>query len=250
MSFLLLWLDSWILAVILAILMLIGWAIGWWTGKVSPEHKESPGIKFNDASLALLGLLLGFTFSMSLAKHEQRRNMIVNDSNAIGDFYTCASLLDDPLRSQLQGVIRHYTEQRLELVEHGVNDAKTKEIQQGQDRMQELVKQAVDAHTPIAHPLVNTFNEVTTSNSSLLAALSDRLPASIVELLWASALVVMVLMGRHQKAFAHAHLVGTIGFILLISLTVHVILDLNQPWRGSIRLSHLPLQRLLSGMGK
>jgi len=51
--------------------------------------------KFLDASLAVLGLLLAFTFSTALVKHDQRRLMVVADSNAIGDFYTCASLLKE-----------------------------------------------------------------------------------------------------------------------------------------------------------
>jgi hypothetical protein len=32
-----------------------------------PEPAEDPGIKFTDAALALLGLLLAFTFSLSLS---------------------------------------------------------------------------------------------------------------------------------------------------------------------------------------
>ena len=46
-------------------------------------------------------MLLAFSFSMSLVKHEQRRQMVVTDSNAIGDFYTCVSLLKEPQREKL-----------------------------------------------------------------------------------------------------------------------------------------------------
>lgn len=69
--------------------------------------------RLDDASLMLLGLLIAFAFGMSISQHEDRRMMVIRDANAIGDFYTCASLLKEPVRSKLQGVIRNYTVLRL-----------------------------------------------------------------------------------------------------------------------------------------
>jgi hypothetical protein len=60
---------------------------------------EDLRIQFTDASMALLGLLLAFTFSLSLARHDQRRLAAIADGNSIGDFYTCATLLKEPGRS-------------------------------------------------------------------------------------------------------------------------------------------------------
>src|SRR5450631_2194952 len=108
-------LDAWVTALIFAVAMLTVWTIGWWRGRRSrADPGENPGMKFTDASMALLGLLLAFTFSMALGRHDQRRAAVVADSNAIGDFYTCATLLKDPSRSRLQGVIKEYARDRLE----------------------------------------------------------------------------------------------------------------------------------------
>jgi hypothetical protein len=60
----------------------------------------------------------------------------------------------------------------------------------------------------------------------------------------------MVLMGRHQGTSGHKHLAGTIGFVVLVCMTIWVILDLNQPHRGAIQVSQEPMQRVLSGMSK
>src|SRR5579872_949663 len=109
--------DAWLVAALLAPVMLAGWALGSWRGRAhNPEKTDEPANKFNDAVLALLGLLLAFTFSMSLARHEQRRQMVVTDSNSIGDFSTCVNLLNDPVRAKLQRVLRKYVEHRLALV--------------------------------------------------------------------------------------------------------------------------------------
>src|SRR4051794_38305435 len=94
--------DAWIAALVLAGLMFAGWFVGWSLGRrASSGGGEPPGEKFSDASFALLGLLLAFTFGMSIQKHGERRTMVVQESNAIGDFYTCVTLLNEPLRGRL-----------------------------------------------------------------------------------------------------------------------------------------------------
>ena len=106
--------DPAVLAVIAAVSMLLGWRIGVRLGRWERVIK-GPAPQFDGASLALLGLLLAFAFGTSMSKYDQRRIAVIQDSNAIGDFYTCATLLKEPVRGKLQAVIRDYAEQRLKL---------------------------------------------------------------------------------------------------------------------------------------
>jgi len=229
--------------------MLAAWGIGWWAGrKATPEPGQDPGIKFTDAALALLGLLLAFTFSMSLARHEQRRAMVVTESNAIGDFYTCASLLNGPQRSPLQDVIREYARRKRDLAQRLRSEtdleAELLWFQQAHARMTTLVAEAVAERTPIAVSLTNTLNNVTSTNAARLAAYRDRLPWSIVLLLLIGAVVPSFLMGLQQAGTPRPHLSGTVCFFLMVTLVVYVTLDLNQPRRGLITVSQEPLERL------
>jgi hypothetical protein len=74
-------LDAWVTALNFAAAILVFWSIGWWWGRRAPrEPAEDPGIKFTDASMALLGLLLAFTCSMALGRHDQRRQAAVAES--------------------------------------------------------------------------------------------------------------------------------------------------------------------------
>jgi hypothetical protein len=217
--------DGWVTATLLAVAMLLGWAFGWWRGRrLTKQEREAPASKFSDASLAVLGLLLAFTFSMAQSKHDQRRQMVVNDSNAIGDFYTCASLVKQPIRGKLQGVVREYVEHRLAIAqEHEDEPAlqkKLAEIQTMHARMQTLVGEAVDGGTLIAIALVNTFNGVTSNHAAHLAATRDRLPASIVLLLCLFAVLSMVLVGTQQGATGEKHYGATVGFAALVCLVV------------------------------
>ena len=255
MSTFLIEVPAWLTALVLLVLMCVAWRLGWRRGhNLQTKQQEAPASQFAEPSLALLGLLLAFTFSMALGKHDQRRQMVVTDSNAIGDFYTCASLVKEPIRGKLQRVIREYTEHRLALAitQPSQEDVlkKLADIPDRHNQMQTLVGEAIDSGTPVAIPLVNTLNGVTSSHAARLAASRDRLPPSVVLLLLLAVLVSMVLMGMRQGAAGDWHLGATLGFIIVIGMTVWVTLDLNQPQKGLITVSQEPFQLLLSGMGK
>ena len=255
MSFILTEVDAWVTATLLAVAMVVGWGAGWSRGRALRAAKgDLSASKFNDAVLALLGLLLAFTFSMSLSRHEQRRQMVATDSNAIGDFHTSVSLLNEPVRGKLRAVLRQYVEHRLSMAQITTNDAslqrKLDEVREMHSQMQALVKEAVDGGTPVVVPLVNTLNELTSSHASRLSAVRDRVPPSVVLLLVIAAMITMALMGWQQGATGEKHPGATVGFIVLVCMVVWVTLDLNQPHRGWITVSQEPMQQLLKGMEK
>src|SRR5512136_1633422 len=106
--------DAWIVALGFLVAMLVFWGIGRRSGRrFPPDAGQDPGMKFTEASMAILGLLLAFTFAMSVGRHDHRRLTVVEESNAIGDFYTCATLLKEPHRAALQSVIREYARNEL-----------------------------------------------------------------------------------------------------------------------------------------
>jgi hypothetical protein len=247
--------DAWVMALLLAAVMLGAWIFGVWTGRRRRERGVNPPVpKFDDAILTLLSLLLSFTFGMSIIKHDNRRTMVVADSNAIGDFYTCASLLKEPARTKLQTLIRDYAKIRLDTAREQLRgeafEAALQQFQQMQSQMTELVSAALNQGTPIAVSLTNTLNGLTSNHATRLAAVRDRLPGSILLLLFAAAIVSITLAGREQAAAGNVEVVGTICFVVLVTFAVYVTLDLNQPGRGLITVSQEPIERLLSTMPK
>lgn len=247
--------NAWNVSVALAMSMLVAWKVGIRMGKrLRREGAGKEPSKFDDASLALLGLLLAFTFGVSITKHDQRRIAVVADANAIGDFYTCATLLKEPMRSKLQGLIKQYAEIRLNFARTAPKDSNLEpalvQFQQMHSQMTDLVGQALNDGTPIAVSLTNTLNEVTSNHATRLAAVRDRLPISIVALLLLSSIVTTLLIGREQGFSPSIEVAGTLCFILLVCAAIYVTLDLNQPERGFIMVSQEPIERLLSSMPK
>lgn len=244
--------DAVVVAPAVALAMLAAWGLGTLMGQRLHRIGSRTPSKFDDASIALMGLLLAFAFGMSISKHEQRRMAVVADSNAIGDFYTCATLLKEPTRTKLQGVIKQYAELRLSLTRKRASAAEFENalsrIQQAHAQMTELVAQALSEGTPIAVPLTNTLNDVSSKHAARVAAVNDRLPATVAILLIVSAIVTTMLIGREQGATGSPEVAGTLTFILLVSLAIYVIFDLNQPQRGLTRVSQEPIERLISSM--
>jgi hypothetical protein len=65
------------------------------------------------AILALLGLLLAFTFSGAGSRFDARRQLIVDETNAIGTAYLRIDLLTAAAQPELRENFRRYVEARL-----------------------------------------------------------------------------------------------------------------------------------------
>jgi hypothetical protein len=192
---------------------------------------------------------------MAIQKHENRRDKVVADANSVGDFYTTASLLNEPLRSHLQAVIREYANHRLEVVRRpgllteADLDREVAQVNALHSRMTELVRQVSDQHSPVTMPLVLTLNNLTSNHAARLAAARDRLPGSIVLLLVVAAVGAVGLLGREQGLQGKRALLSTLFLIVMITFTLYTTLDLNQPARGMIQVSQEPMKRLIESMG-
>lgn len=243
------------MAAALAVAMLGGWGIAWKLGRRHPvDADDTSGARFVDGSMALLGLLLGFTFAMALSKHDQRRDMVVIEANSIGDFATCVAMLKEPARDQLRPVLREYVQLRLRMGDIRLADPEMNVAIQKTDQLHQrltgIVSQSIDSGTPIAVPLVNTLNALVSADAARMAALRDRLSAAVLMLLFGAAVISTCLVGRYHGARQKPHVFETVSYIVLVSFAVCVILDLNQPSRGLIRVDDWPLHRLTASMAE
>jgi len=207
-------LDIRIAAITLGAAMLVASEIGRWMGRQLRRKGGVKPSKIDDASMALLGLLLAFTFGMSIARHDQRRAAVVADANAIGDFYTCTVLLREPTRTKLQALVRQYAQLRLDLARGQMSTSDLQSALAKFDQMTGLVSQALSDGTPIAVSLTNTLNAVSSNQASRLSPYRERLPTSIVFLLFACAIITALLVGREQGNDDNFDVAGTPCFIL------------------------------------
>lgn len=241
--------DAWIAGLVFAALLTAVWAAaGRARGRAGAGRTGTS--KGEEAILALLGLLLAFSFGMSVDKHNGRRAMAVADANAIGDFYTTTQLVGEPARTALHAVVREYVELRLAAARDGTGvepeDSLLGRSARLHATMSRLVGQAVqdEARAPVAVVLVQTLNGLTSSHATRLMAARDHLPASIVVLLLAASVLGIAILARNEPPRSRT----VLAFVALVSFLVFVILDLNQPRRGLITVSQEPMERLCAAI--
>ena len=81
-------------------------------GSLKEDEREDFGIVLA-ATLTLLGLIIGFSFSMAVSRYDQRKNYEEAEANAIGTEYVRADLLPAADAARVNALLRKYLDQRI-----------------------------------------------------------------------------------------------------------------------------------------
>jgi hypothetical protein len=191
------------------------------------------------ATLTLLALIIGFTFSMALERYDQRKNYEEAEANAIGTEYMRADLLPPPAAAKVRALLSRYIEQRVlfyttrdtgELAK--INLAKVKL----QNELWAAVTGPAGANpTPVMALVVSGMNDVLNSDGYTQAAWWNRIPIAAWAFMFAIALCATLLVGIGAKS------IKTDGYLLpilpvVISIAFFLIADIDSPSQGVIRV--------------
>jgi uncharacterized membrane protein len=236
-----LWLAALILFLLLAGAAEGGAAMRSWLGRDAAERSDGEGYLLS-AVLALLGLLIAFTFSLAVSRYDGRRELVVNEANAIGTAWLRAGLAGGGKGAPLQRAITDYTEVRLGLSRNA--DAAAVESATGPaqaivwTRMQAAV---TDTPPPIAATIITAVNEMFDAASSRKAERAARIPAEVLLVLILYAIAAAGIVGYVMRAAGKRHRAITLVVFLLLTLALTLILDLDRPLNGAIRVSQQPM---------
>lgn len=189
------------------------------------------------ASLTLLGLLIGFTFSMAVSRYDQRKNYEEAEANAIGTAWVRADLLPDAPAAQTRGLLRLYIDQRVQFYtgRHAARLARIEaETAALQTQLWSVVRAAVNAQPTPATALVLTgMNDVFNAQGYTQSAWWNRIPLPAWGLMAAVAVCCNLLLGFHARRS------GLLLFLispLIIAIAFFLISDIDSPRGGVIRV--------------
>lgn len=196
------------------------------------------------AALALLGLLIGFTFSMALSRYEERREMLVAEANAIGTAWLRSGLAPGAEGEALRREIRTYVLLRATLPD--AEDAERVETlsADAQRRVWSALQRALPATpAPIGATMINATTEMFDAASSRHWERVARIPALVLDVLIACALISGGIVGYvlGHEGRRHWPIMGLV--FTLLSLSIVLILDLDRPWSGLVTISQEPMQQ-------
>jgi len=220
------------------------------TRKIEDEAREDFGV-IQAATLTLLALIIGFTFSMAVGRYDQRKNYEEEEANAIGTEYVRADLLSAADGAAVRGLLKKYLDERAlyyttrnaeELAKVNAETARLQGV------MWTTVKQSATAQpTPVVALAVAGMNDVLNTQGYTQAAWWNRIPQAAWALMTLIAVCANVMVGYGARA-----LKAGAGLLLIVPLVVSpsftLIADIDSPRGGVIRVKPLNLHALVDSM--
>ncbi|HEY2645504.1 MAG TPA: DUF4239 domain-containing protein [Candidatus Acidoferrales bacterium] len=224
----------------------IGYQVGLRTTGDGNDELRQEIVAARDAIGVLLSLLLAFTLAMVLTRYDSRKQLIVNEANAIGTVRLRAQMLSEPLRSETLTLLRSYLDERIRFTDAGLNEAELNPTLARANKLLDEIWQktfvvAPQSPTPITALFVQSLNDMTDLSESRLAALENRVPGTLWMVLIFISMVMCLLVGCTLRRKA---ILILLIWPLMISIVMALCADLDSPRKGLIRIGQQSMERL------
>ena len=213
-----------------------------------------PGETSMGAILALLGLMLGFSFNSAINWMEARNRAVVEEAAAISSAFLKADLLDDPGRTELQVRLLDYARTRIMPIGGHLTRSQTESLVarslDAQARLWPATRAAIGGETPapLRSAVAGAVTDVLDAHARRLAAGSETMPivTKLVILLVASAGVFVV----GNRSALQGRPLSWRTFLMAITLAVVMITitDLDRAREGVATLNQEPLAAAIAEM--
>lgn len=219
-----------------------GWRIGRRRlARLGEAANEGLGA-MDGAIFGLMGLILAFTFTGAASRFEQRRELIIQESNAIGTAWLRLDLLQEAPREQGRALFRRYLDQRLE-VYRDVTDRQqvAKALGAVAATQAEIWKLAIaqareDKSQPLAQALLPALNDMFDIASARFLASRQHPHPAIFGMLLALVMLSAFVVGFSQAKVEKQSRMHLLGFAAITALALYIIIDLEYPRVGLIRV--------------
>jgi Protein of unknown function (DUF4239) len=235
-----------VLFVVLLVLVEIGYRIGSRLSVATDGLRHEQLVASRDAISVLLSLLLGFTLAMALSRFDQRKQLIVDEANAIGTTTRRAQMLPDPARGEMLDSLRQYVDERIRFSVAELHSAEFEQsVARGKQLQNEMWRQGVEvakqSPTPITSLFVQALNESMDLSEKRMAALENRVPGAIWVMLTLISLLTCLTVGMSVRRRFWFVMALT---PLMIAIVMALIADLNSPRKGFIQIGRQSMERV------
>lgn len=190
---------------------------------------------------ALLGLLIAFTFSGAASRFDHRRDLIIQETNAIGTAWLRLDVLAPAPRDSLRDLFRLYLDQRLEAYRIAQDPPRAFALlAQSQQTQQRIWDEAIavakaEPGKPVMQVVLPALNGMFDIATTRTLVLHKHPPAIVFIMLGSCALVASLMAGfgmsRGSRSWTHI-----IVFAIVMAGAVYIIIDMEYPRLGMIRV--------------
>lgn len=244
----------WLLCLLTAGLVLLVVEVGWRMGNRARQRttvdKDAPIGAAVGATLGLLAFLLAFTFGMAASRFDTRKQMVLQEANAIGTTYLRADFLPEPQRSDVRNVLRAYAI----LHSRGVSEMVTPENMAQSAKLQDQLW--ADTAAVVAQDdsikvalFVESLNELIDMDSTRVTAGRNHIPDSIWFALYVVTVLAMVAMGYQFGLNGQRNWAVTLLLTMVFTAVIIIIADLDRPQGGTLRVSQQAILDVIDRIG-
>lgn len=249
-------LPLWGLFLLIVVLVLVaiegGYRLGNYRHRQSDREKDAPVGAMVGATLGLLAFMLAFTFGMAASRFDTRKQLVLDEANAIGTTYLRTAMLPER-RDDIRALLRSYVDARLEAVRSG----QVAEQILGSENIQGQLWSAATS-VGLQHPdsivvglFVQSLNEVIDLHAKrVTAGLRNRIPGPIWLALLTIATLSLGVMGYHSGLVGTSRSLAIIVVAVTFSAVIALVADLDRPQEGTLTVSQQALIDLRQSMNR
>jgi hypothetical protein len=242
--------EPWLLFLVVAVALfgssLAGYQLALTSRINEDSHHHEQINSLREGLFVLLGLLLGFTVAMVLPRFDERRQLVVDEANAIGTTMLRAEMLPEPERSKSLELLRQYAVVRKDFAtvrpERSLQPTKALQTQ----LWQQAIAVTQTSQTAVIATYILTLNETIDVSEKRLASFENRVPRSV----W----MIIVIVAVFQAFAGGFSLKRKLWFSLLaaplvVAVVMALIADLDSPHTGLIHVEQNAMERLVKDVG-
>ena len=205
----------------------------------SQSDKSDAGVgPLVGATLALLAFLLAFVVGFAANISSQRRELVLQEANAIGTTYLRAGYLDEPYRTESKELLREYVDLRLAAVDSEQGVAVVTRSEEIHNELWASAEQvAIESPLPTISLYINSLNELIDIHSDrIFYGVDIRVPATILLGLYIVAIFSMILVGIQSGYAEKRNFIALMVLVLILSVVFLLIVDLDRSQEGLMRV--------------
>ena len=245
----------WLLFVLTLGLSLVSIDAGYRVGavrRVAKQHEDEPPVgAMVAAMLGLLAFMLAFTFGLAATRYDARRQLVLDEADAIGTAWLRAGMLPEH-GDEIRGLLREYTDVQIRAGDDPRRFAESR-------RQSEAIHLRLWSHaTDIARrnpgstivPLfVAPLNDVMDFHAKrVTAATQHRIPLPIWGALYLVAVLSLAVMGYHNGVVSKSRSLAMLAVAIAFTAVLWLIADLDRPHEGLLLVSQQPMIDLRESM--
>ena len=240
------------MAVLFLVLLSVegGYRLAQYRRRRSEQETEAPVGAMVGATLGLLAFMLAFTFGYAADRFDLRRQLLLDEANAIGTTYLRAGMLPEQ-REEVRKLLRDYVDTRLDAVKSNKIAEGIRRSEQLQDQLwaQTVTLGERNPTSIVVGLFVTSLNEVIDLHAKrVTAGVRNRIPGAIWLALLAVAVLALAAVGYHAGLAGTNRSLAQVAVALTFSVVIGLIADLDRPQEGTLTVSQQALVDLRQSM--